>query len=191
MNYTLALLKMDSKAQVWVETVIYILIGLSVIGILLAVITPKINEMRDKSVIDSMISALNEIDSTINTVKLGTGSKGIVKIGLNKGMLIIEPKSGNITFVLDKSNVEYSQPDKTVEIGRIKALTQESKGIINVSLTLDYPSFYLTYNGGQDKKVFNQASLPYRVSIENKGEETVVTPTGTVKVTHIDIASIS
>ena len=36
------------KGQVWVETVLYTLIGLALIGVVLAIITPKINETRDK-----------------------------------------------------------------------------------------------------------------------------------------------
>jgi len=36
------------RAQVWVETVIYTLIGLSIMGVVLAVAIPKINETKDK-----------------------------------------------------------------------------------------------------------------------------------------------
>ena len=38
------------RGQVWVETVIYTLIGIALIGLVLAILTPKIKEFRDGTV---------------------------------------------------------------------------------------------------------------------------------------------
>ena len=54
------------RSQVWVETVIYTLIGLAVIGILLAAAKPKIDEMRDKLVVEQTIDSMNSIDEKIS-----------------------------------------------------------------------------------------------------------------------------
>ena len=40
----------DKKAQVWIETVIYTLIALALIGTVLAFVKPKIQEIQDKIV---------------------------------------------------------------------------------------------------------------------------------------------
>lgn len=185
------LIKMK-KAQIWVETVIYILIGLSVIGILLAIITPKINEMKDKAVIDSMINGLDELDETINEVKLASGAKRIVEVSLKKGDLVINSLDNIIVFVLDNSKVEYSELNKTIERGNIIILTEKTKGVINVSLGLSYPGLNITYNENDVLKRLNKASLPYQLAIENKGENTVYEGTPDEgKITQIDISPIS
>ena len=43
--------KREKRAQVWVETVIYTLIGLVIMGLLIGVTTPKIKEMNDKIIL--------------------------------------------------------------------------------------------------------------------------------------------
>ena len=37
------------RGQVWVETVIYTLIGLAIIGVVMAAALPKINERKDEN----------------------------------------------------------------------------------------------------------------------------------------------
>ena len=48
----------QKRAQVWVETVTYTLIGLTIIGLLIAGIKPKIEESRDKSIINQIKRSL-------------------------------------------------------------------------------------------------------------------------------------
>ena len=59
---------MKSKGQIWLETVIYILIGLAIIGLVLEFVTPKINEKRDRIVVEQSVAALNIFDSKIKEV---------------------------------------------------------------------------------------------------------------------------
>ena len=48
--------KMNSrKGQIWIETVIYTLIGLALIGLVLAILTPKIKEFGDRQIIEQTI----------------------------------------------------------------------------------------------------------------------------------------
>ena len=175
------------KGQVWIETVIYILIGLTIIGILLALITPKINQMTDKSVIDNMISGLNDLDDKINEAKLAPGSIRTFELGLKKGQLSINPAENKIVFVLDNSEVEYSEIGKAIERGDIVILSEKTNGIVKVSLSLAYNNVKITYIQKNDKKIFSPASIPYYLIIENKGEKTV----GDSKIPWIDIYPLS
>ena len=59
----------EKKAQVWVETVIYTLIGLTVIGILLGFSKPKIDSMKDKIIIEQTIDLFERINSLILDVQ--------------------------------------------------------------------------------------------------------------------------
>ena len=51
------------KSQVWVETVIYTLIGLSIIGILLAVLKPTVESTKDRLMIEQIIESKNREDN--------------------------------------------------------------------------------------------------------------------------------
>ena len=56
---------MESKAQIWVETVIYTLIALAIMGLLLALIKPTIEEKKDKAVIEQSKLILDDINKKI------------------------------------------------------------------------------------------------------------------------------
>ena len=48
-------IKNKKRGQIWVETVIYTLIGLTIIGLLLAVSKPQIDKQKDKALIEQKI----------------------------------------------------------------------------------------------------------------------------------------
>src|SRR3989338_9978967 len=84
------------RGQVWVETVIYTLIGIALIGLVLAILTPKIKEFRDRSVIEQTVESLNLLDSKIADVLDAPGNKRKVSMGLQRGMIVIEPLNNTI-----------------------------------------------------------------------------------------------
>ena len=59
---------MNLKGQVWIETVVYILIGLALIAIVLAFVMPRINEEKNKAIVEQTIKALSVLDDKINEV---------------------------------------------------------------------------------------------------------------------------
>ena len=56
------------KGQVWIETVVYTLIGLSIIAIILTMAMPQIDKMKDKSVVEQTATALNELKSQLRSM---------------------------------------------------------------------------------------------------------------------------
>ena len=56
----------NKKGQVWIETVLYTLIGISLIGLVLAFVTPKINEAKDRAVVEQTINSLSTFDEKMN-----------------------------------------------------------------------------------------------------------------------------
>ena len=66
------------KGQVWIETVVYTLIGLSIIAIILTMAMPQIDKMKDKSVVEQTATALNELDKKIIVIMLRKSPKEII-----------------------------------------------------------------------------------------------------------------
>tara|TARA_Y100000310_G_scaffold344913_1_gene460480 strand:+ start:10003 stop:10521 length:519 start_codon:yes stop_codon:yes gene_type:complete len=163
-----------SKGQVWVETVMYTLIALILIGTVLAFITPKIQEIQDKAIIEQSIEMLQNIDKIISSVLLGgPGNKRIVDIGIKKGNLIINSEEDKIVFELE-SPYDYSQEGETINSGGITILTENIGSSNKITLTSNYSKYDLTYESKNDSKSITQAPLPYKLSIENKGGSTTV-----------------
>ncbi len=166
---------MNTKGQVWIETVIYLLIGLGVIGVLLAFIKPQIDNSIDKNFIEKSIESLNKIDSTINEVSYVTGNSRSLVLALKRGKLDINSTSDTISMTIEDSKYEYSEIGKEVNISgtRMKVLTSETNGRKDVALTLSYGDYYnITVNGNETNKEVQTSETPYNLIIKNNGGST-------------------
>ena len=163
--------RMNKRGQAWVETVIYTLIGLSIIGIVLGVATPKIKEMTDKALLEQTLSGLSEMHQKVIAVQTATGSSRLADFRIKKGKLIIDADGNTITFVLEETGLKYSQPGVPVPQGGLTILTEEiSEDEYDVSLILNYTgSFDLSLNGEGGSKELTQAPIPYQILIKNQG----------------------
>ncbi len=156
---------MEKKAQVWVETVIYTLIGLAIIGILLAVIRPQINSMRDKLVIEQTIDSLNKFDGIMS---ISEGNRRKIDFKISKGSLFIDGKNDNVYWILEDSKNKYSEPGSVISLGVINLLTTEDNGRWDVNLSIDYSDLNITYYKEDKLRKLEAAGTAYSIFAENK-----------------------
>ena len=158
----------QNRGQIWVETVIYTLIAIILIGLVLAFINPKIGEIQDRVIIEQTIELMNNLENIIFSIGSVAGNKRIVNIGIKKGILKIDSENDRIIFEI-KSEYEFSQPGEDITIGNIIARTEKSGSLNIITLTRNYDQYDLTYNGKKELKEISQSATPYKLSIENKG----------------------
>ena len=156
----------DKQGQVWVETVIYTLIGLSVIGILLAVSTPKINDMKDRLRINEAVDILNQMDAKISEVQSAPGNQRVYDLTINKGKVIINGTAGadEIVWIIE-TNYKYSEPGKEFMVGDLNINTV-GDGYYKVSLTRGY-NVDLTVEGLDKSFEMESSTLPYQLIIKS------------------------
>ena len=154
------------KSQIWIEVVVYTLIGLSIITLLLAVVKPKIERARDKATIEQTIEILKYLDSKINDVKF-SGETRPVEMKIGKGILSIIPEENRIDFSME-STYKYSELNRTIFSGNIAIETTEG---YNVLLSIAYDNYNITYNGDKERHDFQEAAVPYKLLISNIGSE--------------------
>ena len=156
------------RGQIWVETVIYTLIALILIGAVLAFIAPRIQEIQDKAVIEQSIEMLQNIDGVISSVAFGAGNKRIIDIGIKRGNLIINSEEDKLIFEIESKYV-YSQEGENINVGGIIVLTEKTGSSNKITLTSNYSKYDLTYEGENESKTITHSPIPYKLSIENKG----------------------
>lgn len=157
------------KGQVWVETVTYTLIALVLIGLILAFVKPKIDELQDKALIEQSIGMLKQINSVINEVSQdGVGNKRLVEISISKGDLTINSSTDTLSFLF-KGAYMYSEPGQNYSEGSFNISTTQLGSGYNVLIEKQYSGFNLTYSGKDSSKVITSSSSPYQIFIENKG----------------------
>lgn len=176
----------EKRGQVWIETVIYTLIALIMIGTVLSVIRPKIEEIQDKAIIDQTISIMEAIDEEINSViERGSGNKKIIEIELQKGEIQIDGQNSGdtmdtITYILDDTRSEYSEQctedcgkEDAISHGNIKILTIKKGKLNTVKLILDYSesgkNINLQNDGTDILKTITKSTAPYKFEISNEG----------------------
>jgi len=156
-----------NRGQIWVETVIYTLIGLTIIGLVLAVALPKINAKKDEVMIDQAVQALGNIDDKVYEVQRALGNRRTVDLDIGKGKLIINMGEDSISWVID-SKFKYSEPGIEVPMGNLKVITKETDPW-EVTLKLDYAVDIRFGEIVVGTKELDSAPTPYKLMIENAG----------------------
>ena len=161
--------KNKKKGQVWVETVTYTLVAFILIGLILAFVKPKIDELQDRALVDQSINVMKQIDSVINEVyNEGVGNKRMVEISISGGSITINSTSDSIIFTFEGSYM-YSEPGLTYNDGSFSVLTTKKASTYIVTVTKHYPNFNLTYSGGENSKTLSRSPTPYQLFISNEG----------------------
>jgi hypothetical protein len=175
---------MNKKAQIWIETVIYTLIGLALIGVVLGFVKPAIDEKRDSIAVASSIEMLNSIDGSIEEVRYVGGNSRQVEIKLSTGKMIVDSNNDSIIILIEDSTYAYGQPGSEINAsGNVRALTTQKGKKYIIKLFLDYrDKLNIKYNGKESSYTFQKAQTSYKVAITNTG-----TKNG---ISQIDFASI-
>jgi type II secretory pathway pseudopilin PulG len=162
---------MNKKGQVWVETVIYTLIALVIIGLVLSYIQPKIMELQDKATLQESMSMLNNVNNVLlSLADNGVGNTRKLQISLTSGTLTIDGSKGIITFSMDNSHDQFSEPGQSVNYGNIVVYTKKENNLNIVNMTINYGQEYnITYSGGNIIKTITHSSTPYNLLISNNG----------------------
>lgn len=167
----------NKKAQVWVETVIYTLIALTIIGVFLSFAKPKIEEIQDKAIIEQSIDMLEDINKIIiSMVEGGAGNQRVIEIGIKKGALKIEGGTDQIIFEID-GKYTYSEPGEGgtqgdyINVGNVVVSTKKIGKVSTVTLISNYTNVYnITYQNEDKLKVVSKSPSPYKIAILNKGD---------------------
>ncbi len=170
----------NKKAQVWVETVIYTLIGLVLIGMVLAFATPYIQKQRDKTLIERTAAALHEVDNSVENVKrAGIGNVRKIDFLIGEGNMEIQGDQNKIVFEITESSYPYSEPGISVNISgtNMKSKTEKKGKKFKITLTLDYTDkLNITFKKKDEKHTLDQSPTPYNILIENRGREPTLIP---------------
>ena len=159
------------KAQVWIETVIYTLIGLTIMGIILSLVTPAINQKKDQLIVQGSLDILKNFENIIEHIRFyGVGNSWPTSVNLNKGTLEIDGINESILISID-SSYQYSELDQEIFEGRISKKTIKKGDNYLVILKLEYINkLNISYNKADTSKIFNYAPTPYKINLINYGK---------------------
>lgn len=160
-------------SQIWVETAIYTLIGLTLIAIVLAIANPQIEKIKDRSAVMQAIQALETLDDKISEVEQSIGSVSVPHITIGKGKVIISATNDSLSYVLEDTPLEFSQVGTNVKEGNLIVRTDKHGTKFNVVLIRNYQGINITYNGEEKDVFLEPGAVPYKIRMENKGQQNI------------------
>lgn len=164
----------QKRAQVWVETVIYTLIGLVIMGMLIGVTTPKIKQMNDKIILGQTTDyIMNVLDQKIIEIRSSPGNERLLNLRIKKGELLIDGVNNLIWFKLIDTNYKASEVGISVSHGNMIQLTEENNGKYTINLILNYSYLNLTFNGQDITKTITASPTDYQIQLQNKGNNQI------------------
>lgn len=161
----------DTLGQVWVETVLYTLIGIAIIGMVLSFAYPKIRAAQEAALIEQSITTLANFDEVITLVNgRGPGNVKSYTFVLKRGKLVIDGEQDRVLLELRGLSSEYSEPGLPVQQGRVQVLTtKEAKGTavtLSVNYRMQKGKIDVKVGEKDIKKEFVQATAPYVLKVE-------------------------
>jgi hypothetical protein len=160
---------MKKRGQIWVETIIYTLIAFAMIGLVLAFVKPRIDEIQDRGITEQSIKLLEDIDDVIKNMG-DPGNQRVIEVGIRKGSLKIDGVGESLIFELE-SESEFSEAGEDYLEGDVLVQTEKIGNLNEVTLTILYPGHDLTYDDKNEIKILGKSSTPYKLLISNKGED--------------------
>ena len=159
------------SGQVWIETVLYTLIGLLMIGLVLYYAVPTIEQAKDEALISQSTLMLEEINSMI--IRMGPpGSQDTIDLWIKEGELVINGSNNgdNLIFKMETTKLA-SEEGLEVGVGSVNMTATKKNDISLVELALNYSGKYNITIDGEDKvKTLSKASTPYNLLITNNGK---------------------
>lgn len=169
---------MKKNAQVWIETVLYTLIGLALIGMVLAFIMPKINETKDRLAVDQTTEALNDLASKMDSIP---GNIRQMDFTMRRGEMTVDSPNNKILFVFNDITKPLSEIGQEIPQGKIIMLTEKGQKYYKVSLILDLnKTVDLKYKNTEETFKFVASPRPYKIEISS------LSPYGGLPVVSLD-----
>lgn len=167
---------MQKTGAIWVSVVLYVLISLTILSVVFTVVKPKIDEAQDRAVVEQTIVLLNDVDEAVKTASQATGTVVMRQIKISKGDLFINNVSassnGTIVFMLNNTNLRYSQQDVPLVSGNIQILTTvnpQNAEMYDITLMLGLGNKKIINEN--DKIVWQLSASPieYKLFVKSEG----------------------
>jgi len=140
-------------------------------GALIAVITPRVNIMIDRSVVSQSFESLNYINDQIADSLYSAGNQRAISLTIKKGEYVINPVENSIYFLLENTGYLASQPNEITPQGELTILTTEkSKKKYDLKIELKLNSLNLTYQDSKISKTLTNSPTAYNLIIRYSGE---------------------
>jgi type II secretory pathway pseudopilin PulG len=151
------------------------LIGLTLIAIVLSIAIPQVQKVKDRGLLQRASESLNSLNKEILEISDVAGNVRLFFFSFEKGKLVINSTDDTITYILENTNVKFSEPGKKIPYGDLMYETRLYGKRYDVLVSLNYSSIFdITFQGQPATKVLHGGI--YQIKIENVGDNQLNQP---------------
>lgn len=159
-----------NKSQVWIETAIYTLIGLTLIAVVLTVALPQIENIKDRETVKQTIVALNLLNEKISETRETTSNTRVYNFVISKGKLEIDGEKEIISYKLENSKLKFSEVGEKIKEGDITISTEKYASRYNIIISLNLTqNTNITFNNQNILKILYPGPSAYNIKMFNNG----------------------
>lgn len=176
---------LKKRGQVWMETLLYTVVTLSILTMVLSFALPKLQQGQERAVIASHVTSLKMIDKIIldlSSVSAGNQKKYILP--LEEGTFTVDGVANTISITIPDVGVKYTEPDIPVSDGRVTILTTKTgKKEYLVVASTSYTNFGINITAKNRDEIFEltKAPTPYEIVIRKGQSIKEITENGVPK----------
>ena len=159
----------NKKGQVWMETLLYTVVSIAILGVVLSFALPKLEQNKERALIAMHISTLKTLDALVlNLANAPAGNSRAYSLQLERGTFVIDGTANKLLFTIPEVGVKYSEVGVTIHDGSVSVLTSAAgKKKYTITLSTSYDSLGLDLVADQKDSAleFTQAPTPYTLQI--------------------------
>ena len=170
------------QGQVWMETLLYTVVGLAIMGTVLSFAIPKLEQNKERAIIAEQISTLKTLDALVlDLANAPAGNTRVYSVSIDKGALTIDGSKDTISFSIPEIGLKYSEEGVSVKDGRVSVLTSsvgKKKYKIDLSTYYEVSGINITTDRQDRIMEFTPAPTPYTLQIAREQSFHVDSTTG-------------
>jgi len=157
------------SGQVWVSAILYLALGIVIIGIILGISLPLVNNMRDRNTYIQTKEMMSNLNKNIaDVINEGPGSRRYLSpINIEKGELHIAANDGSIIYWGFITKSKLMEPGMTFNEGDLEINLEEQTVVGEYKLTIKMD--YSNVNIELISSLSNPFAGSYSMIIENSG----------------------
>src|SRR3989344_5559214 len=155
------------NGQVWMETLLYTVVTLAILGTVLSFALPRLHMGQERARIAEQLTTLRALDNLISDLNTQPpGSSRSIAISVKQGTLSFDAGADSISWTMPNLKLEYSEQGVEVRDGHIAVLTTKEGVTHTVKLTVNYAALGInaTLDGKETYGELSSAPTPYRLS---------------------------
>lgn len=150
---------------------LYTVVTLAILGGVLALALPKMQQGQERALIGQQVAALKSIDATVHDVfALSPGNTKIYRLSLERGTFVVDGMANTISMTIPDVGIQYSDVGVPIQDGDVSIETTvagKKRYLVTARTSYDALGINITTRDRDRRLELSAAPTPYALEIRH------------------------